>query len=173
MLTTRWNGATAVVNNILYAIGGGNPSGTLSVVEAYDPTSNSWTTKSPLPTATSSIYPTVENGIIYITGGSNSNGRLTTLLSYNPANDTWSTLAPMKVGKSEPALALLGSTIVAAGGLLGDNTTATTDTEGYNAATNTWTTLTSMPTARQEGCFESIGDQIYFTSGNGESSNDS
>ena len=42
MPTARFAGASAVVNNILYAIGGANASGSIamSVVEAYDPVTN-------------------------------------------------------------------------------------------------------------------------------------
>jgi hypothetical protein len=101
-----------------------------------------------MPASLNSIYAVVENGIIYVIGGYNG-GRVTTLLAYNPATDTWSTLGSLKVGKSQPAVGLIGSTIIAAGGLSTDNTNATTDNEGYNAATNSWTTLAPLPTARQ------------------------
>ena len=49
MPTARWCMASAVVNGILYVIGGrtDSPTGQLNVVEAYNPATNSWTTKSP------------------------------------------------------------------------------------------------------------------------------
>lgn len=107
-----------------------------------------------MPIVNDNIYATVENNIIYVIGGfsQSSQQRLTTVLSYNPAINVWSILAPLKVGKSESAVGLLGSTIISAGGLANSGAT-TTDTEGYNAVTNSWTTLAPLPTARQAGCF--------------------
>jgi hypothetical protein len=39
------------VNGILYAVGGTKPSVILNTVEAYDPLTNTWTPKAPMPTA--------------------------------------------------------------------------------------------------------------------------
>jgi uncharacterized protein (TIGR03437 family) len=168
MLTARWDAATAVVNNILYAIGGGTSSGnTSNIVEAYDPTSNTWSTKAAMPISVNSIYAVVENGIIYVVGGYNG-ARVNTVVAYDPVADTWSTLAPLNVAKSQPALGLIGSTTVAAGGLT--NSGVTTDNEGYNAATNSWTTLAPLPTARQAGCFGVSAGLLYFASGDGVAS---
>ena len=45
MPTARWDGASAVVNNILYTIGGGLNGSEVNVVEAYDPATDTWTTQ--------------------------------------------------------------------------------------------------------------------------------
>jgi uncharacterized protein (TIGR03437 family) len=167
MPTARWLAASAVVNNILYTIGGRSAANiSLSVVEAYDPASNTWSTKAPMPIVNDNIYAAIENNIIYVIGGfsQSSQQRLTTVLSYNPATNAWSTLTPLKVGKSESAVGLLGSTIVSAGGLLNSDAT-TTDTEGYNAATNSWTTLAPMPTSRQASCFGVTAGLFYVAGG--------
>jgi uncharacterized protein (TIGR03437 family) len=167
MLTPRVVGASAVVNNVLYAIGGITTGSTAaSVVEAYDPATNTWSTKAPMPITNDSIYATVANGIIYVIGGYEpGQGRLSSALAYNPAGDAWSTLAPLKVGKSLPAIGVIGSTIIAAGGLA--NSGATTDNEGYDMTRNTWTTLAPLPTARTGGCFGVFGTMLYLAGGNG------
>src|SRR5881396_2926876 len=55
MPTARHRLAVGVVNGILYAVGGsgnfGSPAVVLATVEAYDPATNSWTTKASMPTA--------------------------------------------------------------------------------------------------------------------------
>jgi uncharacterized protein (TIGR03437 family) len=164
MPTPRWIGASAVVNNTLYAIGGGN-NGQLSVVEAYDPATNTWSAKAPMPIVANSMKAAVLNNIIYVVGGYNAaGGRLTTTLSYNPATNTWSMPAPMKVGKSESAVGVLGAMIVSAGGLTNSGST-TTDTEGYNATTNSWIELAPMPTDRQAGCFGVVSGLLYVAGG--------
>ena len=107
----------------------------------------------------------VENGLIYLVGGFNAaSGDLTTALSYNPATNAWTTEASLKLAKSNSAAALLGSTIVSAGGLTNPSVT-TSDTEGYNPATNSWSSLAPIPTARQVGCFGVLGQLLYVAGG--------
>ena len=61
--------------------------------------------------------------------------RAATVESYDPATDTWTEEAPLLVGKSEPTVGLVGTTIVAADGLTdtGDNS----NNESYDVSTNT------------------------------------
>jgi uncharacterized protein (TIGR03437 family) len=165
MPTPRLLGASAVVNNILYAIGGQRTSTRQTVVEAYDPLTDKWTAKAPLPSGIDSMYATVVNNIIYVVGGYNGS-RITTVLAYDPASNKWSSVAPLKVGKSQSALGVFGTTIISAGGLLA-NGNASTDAEGYSTISNTWTTLTPLPAARQAGCFESAGNLLFFAGGHG------
>lgn len=165
MPTARWLGASAVVNNVFYAIGGGDaPGAAFSVVEAYDPATDTWSTMAPMPILNDNIYAAVEDNIVYVIGGFNpASGRLATALAYDPASNIWSTLAPLKVGKSESAVGLVGSTIIAAGGLTASGVTA--DNEGYNAATNSWEALAPVPTAGQAGCFGESGGLFYLAGG--------
>jgi N-acetylneuraminic acid mutarotase len=166
--TARYVPASAVVENILYVIGGCNSScatggGALTTVEAYDPASNSWSEKSPIPTAIDSVYAVESKNIIYVVGGYVAgSGRVATLYSYNPATDTWAQEASMKVGKSNPATGYLGG-IIAAGGLGSSGVTG--DTELYSTAKNTWKTLAAMPTALSASCFGAISGKFYVASG--------
>jgi uncharacterized repeat protein (TIGR03803 family) len=165
MPTARFTAVGAVVNGILYVIGGNtNGSTQTSVVEAYNPTTNTWSTKTAMPTARDSVTAAVESGKIYVIGGyANGSDRLTTVESYNPATNTWATEAPLLVGKSNPAVGLLGTTIVAAGGL--DDSGVTGDNEGYSASKNTWTTLVADPTPRLGGCAAAITGLLYSAAG--------
>ena len=56
-----------VVNGVLYAGGGAD------TVEAYDPATDTWTTKGPMPTARSGLAVGVVNGILHALGGEDSN----------------------------------------------------------------------------------------------------
>jgi N-acetylneuraminic acid mutarotase len=166
--TARYVPASAVVENILYVIGGCNSScasggGATTVVEAYDPASNSWSEKAPLPVAIDSVYAVASKNIIYVAGGYvQGSGRVPTLYSYNPATDEWKQEASMKVARSNPATGSLGGIIVAGG--LG-NSGVTNDTEVYNTTKNTWTTLAAMPTALNASCFGTISGKFYVASG--------
>jgi N-acetylneuraminic acid mutarotase len=170
--TARYVPASAVVNNILYVIGGCNSAcasggGALNVVEAYDPATNTWSEKSPIPTAIDSVYAIVSKKIIYVVGGYvPGTGRVPTLYSYDPATDTWKQEASMAVGKSNPATGVLGG-IIAAGGLA--NGGVTNDTESYAIAKNTWKTLAPMPTALSASCFGTVSGRFYVASGSDNS----
>ena len=84
MPTTRGNLAAAVVNNIIYAIGGGGVY--LATNEAYDPVANTWSTKTDMPTARGSLGAAAVNNIIYAIGGA-TNGLLSTVEAYDPTHE--------------------------------------------------------------------------------------
>jgi N-acetylneuraminic acid mutarotase len=74
MPTARTALAAAVVDGIIYVIGGGtvlgNP-GAFNVVEAYDPVTDIWTRKDDLdlPSKKAALSASVVNGKIYVFGG--------------------------------------------------------------------------------------------------------
>jgi N-acetylneuraminic acid mutarotase len=166
--TARYVPASAVVNNILYVIGGCNSQcavggGALTTVEAYDPATDTWSEKSPIPGAVDSVYAVASKNIIYVVGGFvQGSGRVPTLYIYNPATDTWTQGASMKVGRSNPATGVLGGILVAGG--LG-NGGVTNDNEVYSTTKNTWKTLAPMPTALSASCFGTISGKFYVASG--------
>jgi N-acetylneuraminic acid mutarotase len=111
MSAARSNMGVAAVNGTLYAIGGvvgPNISGVISgSVEAYDPVANTWTQKSPMPTARASVAVAVACGLIYAIGGGNNSTNLTTVEIYDPATDTWAAgpSLPMAIGGAGGAFA--------------------------------------------------------------------
>jgi Kelch motif protein len=54
-----------------YAVGGASTI-TETMVEVYDPASNTWTTNAPMPTARAGLAAGSINGILYAVGGSSS-----------------------------------------------------------------------------------------------------
>ena len=60
-----------MLNGKIYAIGGARvwPGQAVSTVEEYDPATDTWTTKAPMPTARRSLSTSVVNGKIYAIGG--------------------------------------------------------------------------------------------------------
>jgi hypothetical protein len=109
----------AVVNGILYVVGGQNTSGThLAVVEAYDPVSDTWTTKAPMPTARTGIGLQEVNGILYAVGGETSSPTTTTntVEAYNPVSDTWTTATPMPTARALPGVGVVNGALYVVGG---------------------------------------------------------
>ena len=82
-MPTARNPAVGVVNGIVYAVGGWGASNYLATVEAYDPATNTWTTKASMPTPRFGLAVGVVNGILYAVGGYVANS-LATLEVYQP-----------------------------------------------------------------------------------------
>ncbi len=167
-LPTPVEGASAaVVKGVLYVMGGsttGEVYNYSDAVWALAPGTQTWYRRAAMPTALHDAGVAVGGDIIYVVGGnSNSNLRAPTVESFDPATDTWTEEAPLLVGKSEPTVGLVGTTIVAADGLT--QTTDTGDNESYDVSTNTWTSLTPDPTGRSAACGGGIGPRLYVAGG--------
>ena len=67
MPTARTALGAAVVNNMLYAIGGRNGAA-VNTVEAYDPSTDTWTSAAAAPTARDGVAVAAVNGKIYVVG---------------------------------------------------------------------------------------------------------
>ena len=135
----------AVANGKIYAIGGLDTSTVLSCVEEYDPSSNTWTTKTPIPAATMEMAIATYNGIIYIFGGWGSTA-LSTVRAYNPATDTWSVEASMPTARFGCRAAVINGKIYVVGGFT--QYESTNVLEVYDPSTHTWdTTKAGMPQA--------------------------
>ncbi|KPJ48433.1 hypothetical protein AMJ40_07490, partial [candidate division TA06 bacterium DG_26] len=86
--TPRIWGTSALVDGMIYIIGGGTP--TTNVNEAYDPSTDTWTTKTPMPIAKYGVTrenPVID-GIVYVTHGMNG-GFYANNYAYDPSTDTW------------------------------------------------------------------------------------
>ncbi len=161
-----FDAAGAVVKNVLYVISGSSDGTTCTnAVWAYSLKTKTWSSKAPIPTPRCSLGAVVEKNIIYVIGGNGNDGdsRLNTVESYNPATNTWTEESPLLVGKSEPSVSLVGTTIVATDGYTSSGDTG--DNEGYDATTNSWTSLKGDPTARNAACGAGIGGYMYVAGG--------
>lgn len=95
MPTPRWGFGTAVVGGIIYTIGGrdaSNPVHQTSVVEAYDPATDTWSTRAPMPTVRQGLVAAAVNGRIYAIGGETNGAVLGTVEQYDPSIDRWATI---------------------------------------------------------------------------------
>ena len=127
MPTPRNHAAIGVVNGKIYVIGGrvgaafiGLASDT-SVVEAYDPGSNSWSAPlARMPTARSALAAGVYRGRIYVAGGEFQDPQLMATFraveAYDPAANTWSIMPPLPVSRHGLAGGVIGDRFFVIGG---------------------------------------------------------
>ncbi len=169
--------ACAAVNGKIYVIGGynpalpssSNPPGALNIVEEYDPESDTWITKSPMPDFRSTISASVINDKIYVTGDwPTASGELNV---YDPATDTWTTGTSCPTGRMNAnSSAAFGNDYYFIGGkiasLNGDNTSViSSKNERYDTNTGLWQEKADLPQASFNGSATLIENQIHYLGG--------
>jgi hypothetical protein len=122
MSIARTDLAAASVGGKLYAFGGYGVgydmrvSGTL--VECYDPVTDTWTVKKPMPTSRGDLSAVTFGNRIFVLGGwaDDTNNFKTTTESYTPATNAWSTHANMIIPKGDIAAAVYRGKVLSVGG---------------------------------------------------------
>src|SRR5437868_2185201 len=114
--------ASAVVNGILYTLGGywDDALSTRNPAEsfAYDPASDSWTKRSAMPHPRSEAAAAVINGLIYVAGGWSlvRNAPETAVDVYDPSTDTWTYHTKLPTYRVAPAVAAVNGILYVMGG---------------------------------------------------------
>jgi parallel beta-helix repeat protein len=161
MPTARGFLTSEVVNDTIYAIGGGYPTAK-KTVEAYDPATDTWITKSDMPTVRLGMRAAVVDGIIYVIGG-NYNQR--NCYAYNPVDNEWTEKTPMPKGGGAISLAVYNGLIYAFGGATYPPWYGLPYTLVYNPQTDQWTEKKEMPTRRLAFITFLIDGKIYALGG--------
>jgi N-acetylneuraminic acid mutarotase len=187
MPTARGSALAAAVGNKIYVIGGASvhpgaklvslsaavPHRSLATNEVYDPATNKWETRSPMPTARNHAAIGMVNGKIYILGGRVGsvfvNASATDVVEqYDPATDSWGIArARMPTARSGTAYGTYGGKIYVAGGEYLNSTVvgAFRDLEAYDPARNEWTMLPAMSIPRNGPAGVVLGHRLYIVSG--------
>ena len=194
MPTKRGAAQAAEINGKIYVIGGGTlapgaekpyldfqtPQNSLNIVEEYDPKTNTWRTRSPMPTPRNHVAMGAINGKIYVAGGRVgapyiSLGTDVSLVEvYDPVKDNWYSTLPqrMPTARSGVGFGVYNGRLLVAGGEFQDSIqqTAFRAFEAYDPATDTWQSLPSMVIARHGVASAVVGDKFYVVSGDIQSS---
>jgi N-acetylneuraminic acid mutarotase len=158
-----------VVNGKIYLIGGqrinlpGYSIQTFDLNEVYDPSSDAWTTKTPLLTPVYDYTSAVIDNKICVIGGSG--GTLNQI--YNPENDTWSNGTPSPYSTTYGAgaattgnLAAKRIYIIGGGDIIPIDGNLIYDPEG-----DEWSAGTPMPQARNQLAVAVVDDVLYAIGG--------
>jgi N-acetylneuraminic acid mutarotase len=176
MHTARGALSATFSNGILYAIGGQQSSDIeiseiMNTTEAYDPHTDTWTSKKDMPTARHHAASAMVDGKIYVLGGRtvvDSNlANLNNNEMYNPKTDQWVSLQPMPSKRSGIAATTYNSTLFVIGGedAGGFNPKTYRNNENFDPATGLWTSKESLPTPRHGLSATTVRDQIFVIGG--------
>jgi N-acetylneuraminic acid mutarotase len=180
MPTPRADLCANLLNDKIYLIGGKKYSSTTpffnetNINEVYDPANDSWSTKTPAPTAVQGCASAVFNGKVFVMGGSLKSFSLENTLTtdttqvFDPKNDTWSLAANLPYAVSYGAAAITeGYMAPARIHYIGGHSIGkfTGQTQAYNSENNSWTITESMPTARAYLGVAVVNDVLYAIGG--------
>src|SRR6185295_7172855 len=144
----------AVFGGKLYVIGGYTKSllnvwQPLNTVHVYDPKTNSWSERTPMPTARGALAVVELGGKLYAFGGYDQSHNIGTLEVFDPVTDSWSTKAALPTPRDHLTAAAVGNRIYVIGGRLnGSYSKNLAVTEVYDPSADRWTRVADMPTAR-------------------------
>ena len=150
----------AVVNGKIYVFGN-------SVNYEYDPATDAWAAKKPLPTPVQSFVVAACQDRIYVIGG-NVYPVPTTGINevYNPATDTWENRTPMPSNRSDMEANVVNGKIYLIGGYADPNKGTTSNlNEVYDPATNSWSMKAPMPYNAVHCASTVVDNKIYVIGG--------
>lgn len=119
MHSKRLGVGVAVVNRLLYAIGGFDGKERLATIERYHPEDNAWTIIPPMTIGRSGAGVVALNQYIYVVGGFDGVRQLSSVERFDTEQLTWSRVASIKIARSALSLTVLDGKLYAMGGFDG------------------------------------------------------
>lgn len=151
MPEARALGGAAVVDGLVYLVGGIGLDGYLSVVHVYDPAQDRYQEAAPLPTTRDHLSVLAQEGRVYaLAGRSNEGGAwddLETLEVLDVPNGSWTRLADAPLGRGgQGAGVIAGGQLALVGGERAEGEFAVyDDAHAYDVATDAWIELPRLP----------------------------
>lgn len=156
--------STQVINGQIYTFGGAGAT-LYNSVSAYNPITDTWTKKAPLPSARSELKTAVIDGKVYAMGGyTNSLDYCSDLFVYDIATDKWEKKRSMPRVRKNFEVEVIDGKIYAFGGHSVDNNRCKI-VEEYDPITDKWTVKSSMENGVEKFSSEVIDGKIYVIGG--------
>lgn len=176
MPTKRTEVAAAMLDGEIYVVGGFEKLSCSNVmnfaittsVEVYDPATDRWTSKAPMPVGLHHVGIGVAGGRLYVIGGYSKSGLsvwnpVATVFAYDPTLDSWTERAPMSTSRGALSVTECEGKLYAVGGY--DRKANNAQVEMYDPVRNAWTTGASLPTPRDHLTTATIAGKIYAIGG--------
>ena len=138
------------------------------LIDEYDPPSDGWRVRSPMPKGLDHLGVAVIDGKIITVGGfigSVHRGAVSDVYQYDPAADAWRTLAPMKSPRGSVGVTVLDGKVHAVGGRGVDNTFTVGTHEVFDPATGQWTERAPLPQPRDHMALVALDGKLHAIGG--------
>ncbi|CAI6369977.1 unnamed protein product [Macrosiphum euphorbiae] len=149
MVVERRRLGVGVLDDCIYAVGGGDDKNSLNSVEVFDVSNQKWRLVASMSTGRWDFGVGVLNNLLYVVGGGSNGKCLRSVEYYDPTLDTWtpvadipsdgvwSSVADMEICRFRPGVVALDGLLYVMGGESDEHINDTV--EIYNPKTNTWT----------------------------------
>ncbi|XP_022815977.1 kelch-like ECH-associated protein 1 isoform X1 [Spodoptera litura] len=163
MSTPRHRVGVAVMDGLLYAVGGSAGSEYHESVECYDPERDTWTSVASMSCARLGVGVAVVNRLLYAVGGFNGSRRIASVECYHPENNCWTEVAPMNIARSGAGVAAMNQYIYVVGGYNGSQQLASV--ERYDTERDTWELVAPVHVARSALSLTVLDNKLYALGG--------
>jgi hypothetical protein len=170
MPTARAGHGVAVVNGKIYVIGGINGS-YLNINEMYDPVTDTWTTKTPMPTPRAYFAVATYLNKIYAIAGSTGIGSSTLVNEvYDASTDTWETVSSLQSDtvRSHLSANVVKGKIYVISGVASDfphGAPGSVENNVYDPLLDVWTGKAPIPQPVFQYASAVVDDKIYIIGG--------
>lgn len=164
MSTKRRGVGVAILNGLLYAVGGSDGVQALRSAECYDARTNTWSSISDLNEERSSVAAAVIGDFLYAVGGYD--GIMSCLRSverYNPGTNTWTYIAEMNIARSMTAVGVLNEQLYVIGGY--DGASDLSSCEMYSPESDSWVMIEEMHSLRCMAGVAVLDSLLYVIGG--------
>uniref|UniRef100_A0A182KCB4 BTB domain-containing protein n=1 Tax=Anopheles christyi TaxID=43041 RepID=A0A182KCB4_9DIPT len=153
----------AVMDELLYAVGGSSGSDYHNTVEYYDPETDRWILVQPMQSKRLGVGVAVVNRLLYAIGGFDGKTRLASVECYHPENNAWTLVPPMRYGRSGAGVAALHQYIYVVGGF--DGTRQLASVERYDTEQQCWEMVAPVQIARSALSLTVLDGRLYAIGG--------
>ncbi|KAL9694012.1 hypothetical protein quinque_013297 [Culex quinquefasciatus] len=153
----------AVMDELLYAVGGSAGSEYHNTVEYYDPELDRWTLVQPMHSKRLGVGVAVVNRLLYAIGGFDGRERLASVECYHPENNEWTAVPSMQHGRSGAGVAALHQHIYVVGGF--DGTRQLETVERYDTELQSWEMVAPVRIARSALSLTVLDGRLYAMGG--------
>ncbi len=156
----------AASNGKVYAIGGRAARGGgvfLGTVEEYDPATDTWATKTSMPTPRAYMRAAEVDGKIYVVGGYDGNA-LAVVEAYDPAINAWTIETSMPTARHSLGIAPSNGKVYAIGGV---GNQQYSKVEAYDPNADTWSARLNIPTSSSNIGAATAGNGKIYAFGGG------
>src|SRR5262252_4989685 len=173
MSVGRSGPAIGAIGGKLYVTGGHccNDKGAIppDFVDSYDPATDTWTARGPVPTQRAYPASGVIGSKLYVAGGlAPDRTLLDTLEAYDPATDTWTSLKRMPSALEGPGAAVVDGQLFVIGGSTASSNSpfaVVNQVYVYDPAVDTWSLGPTMTTSRGGAVATANGETILVSGG--------